>query len=357
MLPKAPGAQRATKGIRLWLRDTPGRAPRYYIRESGFPDCGTGTDDLRQAQIILSEHIANRYRRGGGAASPSQTLIAEALALYGEHHAPHTADPRRIGYAMDALLPFWAGLNVDEINGPLCRRYIAQRNERRSRPLSAGTVRRELATLRAALNWCAREGYLTAAPVVWLPERPQRRERWLTIEEAARLLRCSAPYVRRFVLLGLYTGTRKAALLGLRYRANTSSGWVDLGSGLMHRAAPGARATKKRQIPARMPSKLLAHLRRWERDGAGTVIHLDGQPVADVRDGFARACARAGLDGVTPHTLKHTSITWAMQRGVSLTDAAGYFGTTIEELEKTYIHHHPDHQSGAVIALNRGKIN
>ena len=54
----------------------------------------------------------------------------------------------------------------------------------------------------------------------------------------------------------------------------------------------------------------------------------------------------------TPHTLKHTAITWAMQAGVPLADAAGFFGTSIQTLEAVYLHHHPDFQAATAAALD-----
>lgn len=89
-----------------------------------------------------------------------------------------------------------------------------------------------------------------------------------------------------------------------------------------------------------------------------------GNRVGDIRKGWARALTlaqdmadadQAGLNfsDVTPHTLKHTAVTWAMQRGADLWDAASFFGTSAQTIEKTYGHHHPDHQGTAVRAMER----
>jgi hypothetical protein len=42
-----------------------------------------------------------------------------------------------------------------------------------------------------------------------------------------------------------------------------------------------------------------------------------------------------------------------MQRGVKLADAAGFFGVSMETLERVYWHHHPDYQASAVEAMER----
>jgi hypothetical protein len=68
------------------------------------------------------------------------------------------AAPRIIGFAIDALSPFWGELPVSAIKGETCRAYV------RHRAKAPATVARELRTLSAALNYCMKEGYLTMAP-------------------------------------------------------------------------------------------------------------------------------------------------------------------------------------------------
>ena len=87
---------------------------------------------------------------------------------------------------------------------------------------AAGTIHRELGTLSAALRYCVAEGYLSAAPPVWLPQKGPARERWLTRNEAASLLWAARQepqarlYLPLFVLIGLYTGARKEAIISLQ---------------------------------------------------------------------------------------------------------------------------------------------
>ena len=141
---------------------------------------------------------------------------------------------------------------------------------------------------RAAINLYAKEYGLDVVPRVTLPEKPPERQRWLTRSEAASLLsaalrlRRKSPshygHLPRFILLGLYTGTRHRAILGLNWNPGVSGGWPDLENGVLYRKGLGAIETKKRQPPMRLPPRLLAHLARWKRLdlGRGPVVHNPG---------------------------------------------------------------------------------
>ena len=166
--------------------------------------------------------------------------------------------------------------------------------------------------------------------------------------------RRTGQHVARFILVALYTGTRAGAVCGAAIRPTIGRGYVDLERGVFYRRAPGSRETKKRQPAVRLPDRLLAHLRRWERKGfsKAAVIEWNGTAVERIHKAFRTAREAAGLGGdVVPHTLRHTAATWLMQNGCDLWEAAGYLGMSVETLEKVYGHHHPGHHEGARRAI------
>jgi integrase len=157
-------------------------------------------------------------------------------------------------------------------------------------------------------------------------------------------------------LIGLYTGTRAGAIATSSPYAEQGRSFVDLERGIFDRKTIGKRASKKRQTPAPVPPRLLAHLRRWkDRKLIVTCfVEFNGKPVASVKRGFRTAVGLAKLQGrVTPHTLRHTAATWLMQRGVPVWEAAGFLGMSPEVLPSTYGHHHPDFLQGAAAAIGR----
>lgn len=349
---------RKAAGARLYQHPQTGL---FLIRDTGCGDRSTGTRDRRDAEKALAAYIAGKGIVTGPR-HPDRFQVAQALDIYGREHAVTVADPVRIGYAIDALTAFWGSLTVADVKGATCRRYAASRTrvmrDGTTRKISDGTVRRELNVLQAAINYCHAEGYLTGPAKVTLPEKPAAKERWLTRDEAARLLTAArhsakGKHLAPYILIALYTGTRKAAILQLGFMRNTTGGWIDTGQGVLYRRGLEERQTKKRRKPVRLPRRLLSHCRRWEAAGTRWPVHVRGQRVADVKIAFERACGAAGLEGVTPHTLKHTAITWAMQKGMRIEDAADFFDTSEETIRRVYYHHHPDYQADAIAILDR----
>ncbi|MEH3045531.1 tyrosine-type recombinase/integrase [Sphingomonas adhaesiva] len=314
------------------------------------------TTDSTAAETQLATFIIERARieRPDGPRDPSQFPVADALALYGEEQAPHTAAPARIGYAIDALLPFWGETMVSAITQETCRAYVKQRAR------SDATVRRELGVLRAALNLSHRYGRLTRVPHVFLPPKPEGKDRYLSHAEAAHLLHAAVRtrsdtrlYLPLFIVLALYTGARKEAILSLRWHQ------VDLARRIIHFDKSGKRQTDKRQRPVPISDRLLTFLTLAKRRGSdlGYVVHRDGERIIDIGDArngsFGRACRRAGLTDVTPHTLRHTCGTWMAQGGVDLFMIAGWLGHSVAKTTELYAHHSPEYLASARKAMDR----
>jgi integrase len=374
--------------MRLWLRpedrNTDGtlRKRAVWVIRDGPRKISTGclAEDRAGAERALGEYLASKYQpnRTRGR-HPSQILIADVLAIYLTDVAPRHAREDETKQRVLTLDAWWADRTLADVNGANCRAYVEHRAAQRwksarsadpPRMVTAAAARRELEDLRAAINHHRREGLCSELVSVVLPERSPSRERWLTRSEAARLLmaawrarqvmrdqrtpRAVGRHIARFILVGLYTGTRSSAICGAALMPTIGRGHVDLEQGVFYRRAIGRRQTNKRQPPVKLPPRLLAHMRRWQRLGLArrSVVEWNGKPIESVRKGFAAAVLAAALGReVTPHILRHTCATWLMQNGVNLWHAAGFLGMTVQQLEQGYGHHHPDYQEQAVAAL------
>jgi hypothetical protein len=65
-------------------------------------------------------------------------------------------------------------------------------------------------------------------------------------------------------LIGLYSGTRHMAMVRARWSATVVEPHVNTQRGLLFRRGSDERETSKRQPPARITPRLLAHMKRWE---------------------------------------------------------------------------------------------
>lgn len=381
---------RPAKGARLWLeperRDATGkvRARSVWVIRDGASKISTGCapGDRAGAEQALANYIASKYTVSRDRSRhPSEILIADVLNIYLTDIAPSQARASETRQRVLRLSEWWGVKTLSEVNGRSCRDYTAWRTSqpiRSAKPDDSGkpirlaspaAPRRELEDLRAAINYHRKEGLCSEVVEVTLPQKPPPRERWLTRDEAARLLwaawkyretqkgvetdRHSRRHIVRFILVALYTGTRSSAICSAGFAPEEGRSWVDLNRGVFYRRAIGARETNKRQPPVRLPTRLLAHLRRWKEMGIAqnAVVEFNGKPVDSIKKAFARCVTAAGLDdSVTPHILRHTCATWLMQNGVDLWQAASFLGMTVQQLEATYGHHHPDFQMSAAEA-------
>jgi integrase len=271
--------------------------------------------------------------------------VADILSAYATDVAAHRKTAVTISYQIGSLLKWWGTKRAAEITARNCRAYAETK--------TAPAASHDLKILRAACNHWSREyAAIAPPPVVWRPSEGKPRERWLTRSELARLLNAArrVPHLPRFILAAYYTGSRPGVILRLQWDQ------IDLPKGVMARirpeeAADAFRVSNKRAPPVRLGQRILSHLRRWNRLDNGTVTfvcHYQGRRVDDPHVAWNRATAKAGLPGVTRHTLRHTRATHLMQSGkVTMWEAAGFLGMTVRTLESTYGHHHPDYQGEA----------
>jgi integrase len=368
---------RPTAPPRLYLRKRRDSAAQWIILDAGR-QIGTGASegDRRKAEKALETYLGRKHKPDFSDGHPARVAIADALAAYSEKHAPTTRRPDLIGGAAIKLADFFAGKSAAAITAAACVDYVAWRSAQKDarakaarKRVSASTARRELVVLSAALRWCWKHGLLDRPIPVTLPPQSAPRERHLTRAEAAQLLWGALGWdangkrhpfrinrhLARFILLGLYTGTRHDAILRLQWMPNTTGGWIDLKAGVLYRRPSGAVERGKRRPALPIPPRLLPHLRRWRKHTARFLIEWQGLPIASQeRRAWRRARELAGLgDDVTPHLLRHTAATWLLQRGVSVYDVAGVLGCSEEVIRRTYGHHAKDHLRAAVAAFSR----
>ena len=322
-------------------------------------------------------------RTAVGGHTPKLVLVCDVLDSYLTSKTPTTgADQRAVKsftdltYFIERLAEWWDGKSLSDVKKSSCGDYVRWRTKqvhRRATNLEAeklvspSTARRELqGVLRAAVNdyqtesrskpcrssLCLRDQRAAASDGVagpklrdafsctfgWRWDLEAGRIGWIghiweptsgafkamdlsRVQKGIRKqVRRRRRHLARFMIIGLFTGTRAMAMLRARWVKSATGPWVDVENGLFYRRGAEERQTNKRQPPVRLPEKLLVHMRRWQRldlaNGITHVVHADGKPVDSIRTAWEGMCEDAGLDHreVTRHTLRHSAATWLMRR-------------------------------------------
>lgn len=270
--------------------------------------------------------------------------------LYLQQVVPQLATAQKAAGRFERLANWWGEKRLSEVTRGTCTQYAATK--------TAGAARRELQDLQAAINYHHKEGLHHAVVRVTLPKAGEPRERWLTRNEVAHLIRVCRNtrevqegvqtekkplrHLARFILFGLYTGSRPGGILSASFTAEPGRSLIDLETGLFYRRPSGKVATNKRQPTTPIPRRLQGHLRRWRAQGAQHVVEFEGRPIQSIKTAFNTLINRAELpSGIVPYTLRHTCATWKVQEGEPLWKVGGFLGTSEAMISKHYGHHSP----------------
>jgi integrase len=219
-------------------------------------------------------------------------------------------------------------LDVDVLHLDHVQEYIRQRL---AEGASRSTVRKELVTLRQTLRMAHDRGVMAREPSACLPRFKARyvpRDRWLTPQEAARLVAMFLEPRRRWLLVALYTGARRSELEALTWEdhVNMAEGWILL---------PGTKTARaRRKQPLSQPLRKLLEAVPAKR---GAVV----QPWPNAVRDLAAACHRAGMARAGPNDLRRTFASWLKQAGVDTLAVTQLMG----------------HTSGRMVELVYGHLN
>lgn len=208
---------------------------------------------------------------------------------------------------------------------------------------------RELATLKNLFNkavaWKLYEGDNPVCAVTFRKE-PRTRLRVLEVEEEARLLAVSPEPLRSMITIAINTGLRRSELLTLRWAD------VDLRRGLLTVAAAYAKTGRTRTVPLNsIARQVFKQLRDVTAPDSLVFPGRQGRERQAIQTPFDNACDRAGLIGVTMHTLRHTFASRLVLAGVDLRTVQEVGGWQTISMVERYSHLNPAHKAQAVEKL------
>jgi integrase len=306
------------------------------------------------------------HRRAGGAAT--SITVAKACARYVQHLRDHgreasakdaearfrrwVAPNSRLGIAqLDRLTP--AVLNDWRVKLSKTLVIPQDKSKTPTKPRAPGSINRDMAVIKAALNLALEDGFATNANA-WITKlRPikdadQRRERYLDADQRRALIAAAqddlAPFLRALSLVPLRPGAMAALTAGSYDRRlnQLTVGKDKAGRDRKITLPASTGAFFSEQAKGKLPAAPLftrADGKRWDKDAW--------------KAPFKAAAAAAGLppDAVT-YNLRHSAITdlIALHRLDTMTVAV-LSGTSLAMIEKHYGHLLRDHAAEGLAKL------
>lgn len=210
----------------------------------------------------------------------------------------------------------------------------------------------------AILQHAARKGWCPV-PVIARPKQPACKIRWITPDEADRLLDACAPHLRPLVVFLLYTGARAGEAV-----------WLDWRNVNLEKRQATFQKTKNgsaRSVP--LHARVIEELTKLQHRKDAVFLTDKGFPYkrpraedrSDVSGGtristsFQGACRRAGIADFTPHGCRHTWATWHYQANRDFTALQKLGGWETASMVFRYAHTNVEEHANSIDNLPWGK--
>ncbi len=239
---------------------------------------------------------------------------------------------------------YLSDLMLDEINRDLLERIMAKRMTGK---VANSTVNRTMEIVRAILRKAAFDWeWLDRVPRVRMLPEPKRRIRWITRDEADRLIHALPEHLAAMVRFSLETGLRQANVTGLQWSQ------VDLVRRTAWIHPDQAKARKAIAVP--LSNAAVIVIREQIGKHATHVFSYKGKPVRQVNTKAWRATLKqVGITAFRWHDLRHTWASWHVQAGTPLHVLQELGGWECVEMVRKYAHLSSEHLAGYVDRLSQ----
>lgn len=234
------------------------------------------------------------------------------------------------------LDPYLNGIALSEIDRT---RIDKLKQSRQDTGVSAATVNRMLEVVRAILRKAAFEWeWIDRVPKVRLLKEPKRRVRFLTQDEALRLLLELPEHLARIARFSLLTGLRKSNVLNLQFSQ------LELSKRRLWIPADQAKGGKAIAVPLVPEAAMILADQFGRSPGCNYVFTFGGERIKEVNTkAFRAALKRAGIADFRWHDLRHTWASWHVQNGTPQHVLQELGAWESAEMVRRYAHLSVDH--------------
>lgn len=310
----------------------------------------TGTQDKRLAQefeIDLRAELLDNVRKG----EDKDYLWNDAVIKW------HAEKSSKKSYALDQSLLRWLhphldGVRLKDITPSMIERIRIARevdiNPKTGKPVSVATVAHHLKLIRAILRrsrdvW----GLVDKIPRIVVPTPKNKRERWLTMEEAVALINQLPQHLADAAMFTLNTGLRAGNVKNLRW------GQVDFKSNVV--TIGGDEMKNGKSFSAPLNEEAMNVLRSREGlDDCEYVFTYRGKRINEFSTkAWWGALRRVGIENFRWHDLRHTWASWMVQNGTDLHVLQRLGGWSSYDLVLRYAHLSNHQLAGDADALGK----
>ncbi len=216
--------------------------------------------------------------------------------------------------------------------------------DRMGKGLSEGSVRRELNTCQAILNYAVDMELTENVVHIRKPSDSPAREVWLDGDGVRLFLEYCRPKFRPFAAFLFYTGARLGEAIDAKWEDVVNDAVI-----FESRKGKGSRL-KRRSVP--LHPDLYEYLDTGRT--SGHILHLNGHVWyrRDIYDFWNEARAKLGVEGLTPHCARHTFASLLIIAGVDSRTVAELLGHSSMDMMKRYTHLNTKHLKDALLQMS-----
>ena len=287
-------------GSKAWFYDFQFNGTRY--RAVGGT---TKTEASRSQEKVRAEVINGEYEFHAKVNNPTIGIFASKFLDRRKENRSYWRDV----ILVNPLLKYYknGSLTLQSISTESVEDYKAWR---KSQGVANSTVNRELGCLKRMFNLAIQWGDAKRNPVkgVKMLREPPKKDRYVTREEAAKLVEASPDYFKPILICAFNSGMRLQEILGLKWEMVhlwDAGGEIELIE---------TKNGKKRYVP--INSDLRNIFESLEQKNEYVFLGMKAKPLKSMRKPMAKTFSDSNVEKATFHDFRHSWASWMSEAGV-----------------------------------------